>query len=49
MLAKLRTFSLLGIDALPVDIRHASKVDRSRLAAWATAVLEGGDGRKSPT
>ena len=34
---------------LPVDIRHASKVDRSRLAAWATAVLEGGDGRKSPT
>jgi acyl-CoA synthetase (AMP-forming)/AMP-acid ligase II/pimeloyl-ACP methyl ester carboxylesterase len=35
--------------ALPVDIRHASKVDRRRLAEWATAVLEGGDGRKSPT
>jgi hypothetical protein len=24
-------------------------VDRRRLAEWATAVLEGGDGRKSPT
>ncbi len=26
---------------LPVDIRHASKVDRQRLATWATRVLAG--------
>jgi hypothetical protein len=27
---------------LPVDIRHASKVDRTRLARWADRVLAGG-------
>ncbi|HET9632434.1 MAG TPA: alpha/beta fold hydrolase [Terrabacter sp.] len=27
---------------LPVDIRHASKIDRTRLARWAARVLEGG-------
>ncbi len=28
--------------ALPVDLRHASKVDRADVAAWATQVLAGG-------
>ncbi len=28
--------------ALPVDIRHASKVDRTRLSRWAGRVLSGG-------
>jgi olefin beta-lactone synthetase len=27
---------------LPVDIRHASKIDRARVARWAARVLEGG-------
>jgi acyl-coenzyme A synthetase/AMP-(fatty) acid ligase len=30
--------------ALPVDIRHASKIDRTRLARWADRVLSGGPG-----
>jgi len=30
---------------LPLDIRHASKVDRQRLARWATEVLQGSPGR----
>jgi acyl-coenzyme A synthetase/AMP-(fatty) acid ligase len=34
--------AVLVIDALPVDIRHASKVDRTRLARWAERVLAGG-------
>ncbi len=33
---------------LPVDIRHASKVDRTRLAGWAASVLDGGRGRRPP-
>jgi olefin beta-lactone synthetase len=40
--------AVLRAPDLPVDIRHASKVDRGRLAQWATAVLDGGDGRKGP-
>ncbi len=28
--------------ALPVDIRHASKVDRTAVARWAERVLAGG-------
>ena len=34
--------AVLVADALPVDIRHASKVDRTRLARWADRVLAGG-------
>ena len=34
--------AVLVADALPVDIRHASKVDRTRLAKWADRVLAGG-------
>jgi olefin beta-lactone synthetase len=34
--------AVLVVDALPVDIRHASKVDRTRLARWAERVLAGG-------
>jgi acyl-coenzyme A synthetase/AMP-(fatty) acid ligase len=30
------------VPALPVDKRHNSKVDRSRVATWASAVLAGG-------
>jgi olefin beta-lactone synthetase len=34
--------AVLVVDALPVDIRHASKVDRTRLANWAERLLAGG-------
>jgi acyl-coenzyme A synthetase/AMP-(fatty) acid ligase/pimeloyl-ACP methyl ester carboxylesterase len=34
--------AVLVVDVLPVDIRHGSKVDRSRLARWAERVLSGG-------
>ncbi|MFP5283430.1 MAG: hypothetical protein ACLGIF_08280 [Actinomycetes bacterium] len=34
--------AVLQTKALPVDIRHASKVDRARLARWAERVLAGG-------
>ena len=33
--------AVLVLDALPVDIRHASKVDRARLARWAERLLAG--------
>jgi len=33
--------AVLVRDALPVDIRHASKVDRAALARWADTVLAG--------
>ncbi|SDT33997.1 Acyl-CoA synthetase (AMP-forming)/AMP-acid ligase II [Microlunatus soli] len=33
--------AVLVLDALPVDIRHASKVDRTRLARWAGRLLAG--------
>jgi acyl-CoA synthetase (AMP-forming)/AMP-acid ligase II len=33
--------AVLVRESLPVDIRHASKVDRIALAAWATDVLAG--------
>jgi acyl-coenzyme A synthetase/AMP-(fatty) acid ligase len=33
--------AVLVADALPVDIRHAAKVDRTRVAAWAERVLAG--------
>ncbi len=39
--------AVLVVRRLPVDIRHSSKVDRTRLAGWASRVLAGeraGDG-----
>lgn len=33
--------AVLAVDAMPVDIRHQSKIDRSRLAGWAQRVLRG--------
>ncbi len=33
--------AVLVVEALPVDIRHASKVDRARLARWAGRLLAG--------
>ena len=33
--------AVLTVESLPVDIRHASKIDRSRLARWAGGVLSG--------
>lgn len=39
--AGVRLAAVLGTDALPVDIRHAAKIDRQRLARWAERVLSG--------
>jgi acyl-coenzyme A synthetase/AMP-(fatty) acid ligase/pimeloyl-ACP methyl ester carboxylesterase len=33
--------AVLAVPTLPTDIRHNSKIDRSRLAAWAERVLAG--------
>jgi acyl-coenzyme A synthetase/AMP-(fatty) acid ligase len=33
--------AVLVVDALPVDIRHAAKIDRTRVAEWAGRVLAG--------
>lgn len=33
--------AVLAVPALPTDIRHNAKIDRARLARWATAVLAG--------
>jgi len=34
--------AVLTVPALPTDIRHNSKVDRTRLSRWAASVLAGG-------
>jgi acyl-coenzyme A synthetase/AMP-(fatty) acid ligase len=34
--------AVLSVSNLPVDVRHNSKVDRTRLGRWAGKVLEGG-------
>ena len=34
--------AVLVVPVLPTDVRHNSKVDRTRLARWATSVLAGG-------
>ena len=34
--------AVLSVPHLPVDVRHNSKVDRTRLGRWAGKVLEGG-------
>ena len=39
--AGVRLAAVLAIDALPVDIRHAAKIDRQRLARWSERVLAG--------
>ena len=33
--------AVLNVDALPVDIRHNAKIDRTALASWADHVLAG--------
>jgi hypothetical protein len=34
--------AVLVVDVLPTDVRHNSKVERTRLARWAGTVLGGG-------
>ena len=34
--------AVLVLEQMPTDIRHNSKIDRTALAAWASAVLSGG-------
>ena len=33
--------AVLVVEQLPTDVRHSSKIDRSRVAAWAERVLAG--------
>jgi acyl-coenzyme A synthetase/AMP-(fatty) acid ligase len=33
--------AVLAIDAMPTDIRHNSKIDRTALSAWASRMLAG--------
>jgi olefin beta-lactone synthetase len=40
--AKVRLAAVLVTKGLPVDIRHAAKIDRQRLARWAERLLAGG-------
>jgi predicted deacetylase len=39
--------AVLTVGALPVDIRHNTKIDRAAVAAWAAEVLMGGRARRS--
>jgi len=39
--AEIPLAAVLTVRSLPVDIRHASKIDRTRLARWAGGVLVG--------
>jgi olefin beta-lactone synthetase len=39
--AEIPVAAVLTVQSLPVDIRHASKIDRTRLARWAGGVLVG--------
>ena len=38
--------AVLQVSALPVDIRHNTKIDRTLVAQWASDVLAGGRGRR---
>ena len=38
--------AVLVVDALPVDVRHNSKIDRQRVARWAAEALAGGGSAK---
>ena len=40
--ARVDVAAVLAVPALPVDIRHNSKIDRTRVARWAAALLAGG-------
>lgn len=40
--AAVNVAAVLAVPSLPVDKRHNSKIDRTRVAEWATAVLAGG-------
>jgi acyl-coenzyme A synthetase/AMP-(fatty) acid ligase len=40
--------AVLVTPQLPVDIRHQSKIDRAKVAAWAERVLAGGRARRRP-
>ncbi len=40
--------AVLVTSQLPVDIRHQSKIDRAKVAAWADRVLAGGRARRRP-
>jgi hypothetical protein len=40
--------AVLVADRLPVDVRHAAKIDRARVAAWAGRVLAGDRVRRRP-
>jgi acyl-coenzyme A synthetase/AMP-(fatty) acid ligase/pimeloyl-ACP methyl ester carboxylesterase len=39
--------AVLQVSALPVDIRHNTKIDRTAVAGWAAAVLAGGRAHRS--
>ncbi|NIJ05063.1 acyl-coenzyme A synthetase/AMP-(fatty) acid ligase/pimeloyl-ACP methyl ester carboxylesterase [Frigoribacterium faeni] len=41
-----RVAAVLVVPQLPTDVRHNSKIDRARLAAWAGSVLSGGRMRR---
>lgn len=34
--------AVVAIDAMPVDVRHNSKIDRAKLSRWAARMLSGG-------
>ena len=38
--------AVLQVSALPVDIRHNTKIDRTLVATWAARVLDGSGGRR---
>jgi olefin beta-lactone synthetase len=38
--------AILTVSALPVDIRHNTKIDRTAVAAWADEVLRGGRAKR---
>jgi predicted RecB family endonuclease len=39
--ARVDVAAVLVVPALPLDIRHNSKIDRSRVRTWAGGVLAG--------
>jgi acyl-CoA synthetase (AMP-forming)/AMP-acid ligase II/pimeloyl-ACP methyl ester carboxylesterase len=44
--ARVPVAAVLAVPALPVDIRHNSKIDRVRVARWAAGLLAGGSLRR---
>ena len=40
--------AVLSVPELPVDVRHNSKIDRTRLGRWAGALLAGGRRQARP-